>query len=110
MTLTVLIFILAIFLYDVLGIWGMIWAQGPHTVLEPVLVVEEGLFRCWRRRPDSTWVWISAGPHLMDLLSQQIGVYLQDYGAQEGLKTVSIRDPPPTPIAVFLYVNLSQGL
>lgn len=44
MTLTVLIFILAIFLYDVLGIWGMIWAQGPHTVLEPVLVVEEGFF------------------------------------------------------------------
>ena len=49
-----------------------------------------GLFRCWRRRPDSTWVWISAGPHLMDLLSQQIEVYLQDYGAHEALKTVSI--------------------
>ncbi len=54
MTLVVLIFILAIFLYEGLGIWGMIWAQGPHTVLEPVLVVEGGLFRCWRRRPDST--------------------------------------------------------
>jgi hypothetical protein len=81
MTLTVLIFILAIFLYEALGIWGMIWAQGPHTVLEPVLVVEGSLFCCWRRRPDSTWVWISAGPHLMDLLSQQKinGVYLQDY-------------------------------
>jgi hypothetical protein len=46
----------------------------------------------------------------MDLLSQQIGVCLQDYGAHEALKTVSIRDLPPTLIAVFLYVNLSQGL
>jgi hypothetical protein len=46
----------------------------------------------------------------MDLLSQQIGAYLQDYGAHEALKTVSIRDLPPTPIAVFLYANLSQGL
>jgi len=79
-----------------LGIGGVIGAQEPHRMLEPVIVVEERPFRDWRWRRDSTWGWISVGSHLMDLLSQQSGLYLRDYGGQGALKTVSLRGLSPT--------------
>jgi hypothetical protein len=46
----------------------------------------------------------------MDLLSQQIGVYLQDYGGHEALKTISIRDLPSNPHSGFPIRQLLSGL